>query len=213
MKVVILAGGFGTRLSEYTKTLPKPMVKVNGKPLLTRIMEHYFKYGFNNFYIALGYKGYEIKKYLNKNKKKFKNFNINLIETGLKTMTGGRLKRLEKYLKKETFCLTYGDGLSNINIKKLLGFHKYHCYSSFEIKYYHTIFSLDHSIGASNAAILYGTPSWAIHPKCTGFKFGPDMLKSGCLPRPDMLDDYEDYVNLLVYKFSTPKASTSSMYH
>ena len=63
MKVVILAGGFGTRLSEYTKTLPKPMVKVNGKPLLTRIMEHYFKYGFNNFYIALGYKGYEIKKY------------------------------------------------------------------------------------------------------------------------------------------------------
>ena len=124
MKVVILAGGFGTRLSEYTKTLPKPMVKVNGKPLLTRIMEHYFKYGFNNFYIALGYKGYEIKKYLNKNKKKFKNFNINLIETGLKTMTGGRLKRLEKYLKKETFCLTYGDGLSNINIKKLLNFHK-----------------------------------------------------------------------------------------
>ena len=124
MKVVILAGGFGTRLSEYTKTLPKPMVKVNGKPLLTRIMEHYFKSGFNNFYIALGYKGYEIKKYLNKNKKKFKNFNINLIETGLKTMTGGRLKRLEKYLKKETFCLTYGDGLSNINIKKLLNFHK-----------------------------------------------------------------------------------------
>ena len=121
MKVVILAGGFGTRLSEYTKTIPKPMVNVAGKPILLHIMSHYAKYGFKDFYIALGYKSQVIKKYFNK---KFYDWNVNLIETGKTTMTGGRLKRLKKYLDKETFMLTYGDGASDINIKKLLKFHK-----------------------------------------------------------------------------------------
>ncbi len=121
MKVVILAGGFGTRLSEYTKTIPKPMVNVAGKPILLHIMSHYAKYGFKDFYIALGYKSQVIKKYFNK---KFYDWNVNLIETGKTTMTGGRLKRLKKYLNKETFMLTYGDGASDINIKKLLKFHK-----------------------------------------------------------------------------------------
>ncbi len=121
MKVVILAGGLGTRLSEYTHTIPKPMVLINGKPLLLRIMNFFAKNGFKNFYIALGYKGDVIKKYFKKNKK---NWNINLINTGKKTMTGGRLKRLTRYLKGETFIMTYGDGLSNVNLKKLVKFHK-----------------------------------------------------------------------------------------
>ncbi len=120
MKVVILAGGLGTRLSEYTHSIPKPMIDIKGKPMIYYIMKHYAKYGFNNFYLALGYKGEIIKKYFNKNSFGWK---INLIDTGKKTMTGGRLKRLEKYLKKEKFFLTYGDGLSNINLKKLLEFH------------------------------------------------------------------------------------------
>jgi len=121
MKVVILAGGFGTRLSEYTKTRPKPMIQVGGKPILLHIMKLYAKYGFKDFYIALGYKGEIIKKFF---KKKFFNWNINLIDTGKNTMTGGRLKRLEKFIGNETFMMTYGDGLSNINLKKLLKFHK-----------------------------------------------------------------------------------------
>ena len=121
MKVVLLAGGFGTRVSEYTKTIPKPMIDIDGKPLLLHIMEFYAKHGFKNFYIALGYKGEMIKKFFNK---KFFDWNINLIETGKNTMTGGRLKRLKKYIGKETFMMTYGDGLSNINLKKLLKFHK-----------------------------------------------------------------------------------------
>ena len=121
MKVVILAGGFGTRLSEYTQTIPKPMINIRGKPMLLHIMKLYAKHGFKNFYIALGYKGEMIKKFFNK---KFFDWNINLIETGKNTMTGGRLKRLKKYIGKETFMMTYGDGLSNINLKKLLKFHK-----------------------------------------------------------------------------------------
>ena len=120
-KVVILAGGYGTRLAEYTKKIPKPMVKIKNKPMLVYIMEHYAKYGFKEFYIALGYKGSLIKKYF-KNKKF--GWKINLVDTGKKTMTGGRLKRLKKYLKNETFMLTYGDGVSNVNLKKLLKFHK-----------------------------------------------------------------------------------------
>ena len=121
MKVVILAGGLGTRISEYTKTIPKPMIKVCNKPIIYFIMKHYANYGFKDFYIALGYKGHIIKKYFEK-----KNFgwNINLIDTGQKTMTGGRLKRLKKNLGDEPFMLTYGDGLSNVNIKKLIDFHK-----------------------------------------------------------------------------------------
>ena len=123
MKVVILAGGLGTRLSELTKTIPKPMVKINGKPMLVRIMEHYSKFGFKEFYIAAGYKKNVIKKFF---KNKFQKWKINIIDTGKKTMTGGRLKRLEKYLKDETFMMTYGDGLSNINISQLVRFHKKH---------------------------------------------------------------------------------------
>ena len=120
MKVVILAGGFGTRLSEYTKTTPKPMIKIAGKPMLLHIMQHYANYGFKDFYIALGYKGEIIKKFFNK---KISNWNINLIETGSNTMTGGRLKRLKKHIGNETFMMTYGDGISNVNLKKLLKFH------------------------------------------------------------------------------------------
>ena len=126
MKVVILAGGMGTRISEYTKSLikpiPKPMIKVNGKPIIHRIIDHYIKYGHREFIIALGYKGKLIKKYFKKKKFKVK-INIKLVDTGLKTMTGGRLKRLKKYLG-QTFLMTYGDGLSNVNISKLVNFHK-----------------------------------------------------------------------------------------
>ena len=121
MKVILLAGGFGTRLSEYTNTIPKTMINICGNPMLYDIMKLYAKYGFKDFYIALGYKGEVIKKFFNK---KFFDWNINLIETGRNTMTGGRLKRLKKYVGKETFMMTYGDGLSNINLKKLLKFHK-----------------------------------------------------------------------------------------
>ena len=121
MKVVILAGGLGSRISEYTKTIPKPMITINGKPLIYYIMKHYAKYGFKEFYIALGYKGEIIKKYFKENSFGWK---VNLVNTGLKTMTGGRLKRLKKFLNNETFMLTYGDGLSNVDLKKLIKFHK-----------------------------------------------------------------------------------------
>ena len=120
MKVVILAGGFGTRLSEYTKTVPKPMVSIAGKPMLLYIMKHYARYGFKDFYIALGYKGEVIKKFFKKN---FYDWNVNLIETGMNTMTGGRLKKMKKYIGNQRFMMTYGDGLSNVNLKKLLKFH------------------------------------------------------------------------------------------
>ena len=122
MKVIILAGGFGTRISEYTKTIPKPMIKIKKKPILVHIMSHYAKYGYNDFYIALGYKGKVIKQYFKRNK--FPKWNIKLIDTGKKTMTGGRLKKLQNIIKNETFMLTYGDGLSDLNIKKLVNFHK-----------------------------------------------------------------------------------------
>jgi len=121
MKVVILAGGFGTRLSEYTKSIPKPMIDINGKPMIYYILKFYAKHGFKDFFIALGYKGQVIKNFFKKNSY---GWNINLIETGKKTMTGGRLKRLAKHLRNETFMMTYGDGLSNVNLKKLLKFHK-----------------------------------------------------------------------------------------
>ena len=121
MKVVILAGGLDTRLSEYTKTIPKPMVKVDKKPIIFHIMKHYARYGFKEFYLAGGYKHEVIKKFFKKN---FYDWKVKIIDTGQKTMTGGRLKRLKKFLKDDTFMLTYGDGLSNINLKKLLKFHK-----------------------------------------------------------------------------------------
>ena len=123
MKVVILAGGFGTRLSEYTDTIPKPMVPIGGKPIIEHIMEIYAYYGHKEFYIALGYKGDVIKQYFKNFKKDWK---INLIDTGSDTFTGGRLKRLQKYLLNEPFMLTYGDGLSNINITELIKFHQTH---------------------------------------------------------------------------------------
>ena len=121
MKVVILAGGFGTRLSEYTKDIPKPMIKIGGKPIIFHIMKHFNKYGFKDFYLALGYKGNIIKKYFKNKKLKWK---VNLVDTGINTMTGGRLLRLKKDLKDDTFLMTYGDGVSNINLKKLIDFHK-----------------------------------------------------------------------------------------
>ena len=121
MNVVILAGGLGTRLSEFTKKIPKPMVKIKKLPIIVHIIKHYAKFGFKNYYIAAGYKQNIIKEYFKKNKF---NLKINVVNTGKNTMTGGRLKRLKKYLDKETFFLTYGDGISNINLNKLLAFHK-----------------------------------------------------------------------------------------
>ena len=123
MKVVILAGGLGTRMSEYTKTIPKPMVKIGKKPILEHIMDHYYSYGFKDFCIAGGYKIEAIEKFI---KKKTFKYNVQLIFTGKNTLTGGRLKRLKKYIDTENFFLTYGDGLSDVNINKLLSFHLKH---------------------------------------------------------------------------------------
>ena len=119
-KVVILAGGLGSRLSEYTKEIPKPMVKINGIPIIKRIMLHYSKFGFKEFLIASGYKSKIIENYFSR---PIKNWKVRIINTGNKTMTGGRIKRLKKFLYKDTFLLTYGDGLSNVDIKKLYNFH------------------------------------------------------------------------------------------
>ncbi len=143
MKVVLLAGGAGTRLSEETSLRPKPMVEIGGKPILWHIMKIYSSYGFNDFVICLGYKGYMIKEYfinyfyhqcdltidLRKNKttihsSKSEPWSITLVDTGLETLTGGRLKRVKKYVEDNTFMLTYGDGVSNVNIKELADFHK-----------------------------------------------------------------------------------------
>ena len=120
MKIVILCGGYGTRLSEETKIKPKPMVKIGKFPIVEHIIHSYDKFGFNEFILALGYKGYFIKKYYKKKKLP----NINLVDTGIKTLTGGRLLRLKNYFKPgENFMLTYGDGISNQNLKKLYNFH------------------------------------------------------------------------------------------
>jgi len=120
MKVVILAGGKGTRLAEFTSSMPKPMVPVGSKPILDHIIKYYMKFGFNDFIIASGYKHSVINNYFKNTKISAK---INVINTGVETLTGLRLKKLENKLK-QTFMLTYGDGLSNINLKKLLNFHK-----------------------------------------------------------------------------------------
>ena len=122
MKVVILAGGFGTRLAEYTDSIPKPMVPIGGKPIIDHIMQIYSNHGHKDFYVALGYKGEIIEEYFKDNDL----WNINLIKTGSNSMTGGRLKRLQKIIGNERFMLTYGDGLSNINISELITFHKKH---------------------------------------------------------------------------------------
>jgi len=121
MKVIILAGGYGTRIVEYTKKIPKPMIKINGTPLLSHIMRIFSSQGFNDFIIAAGYKKNIIQKYYSKSKE-FQS--VKIVDTGKETMTGGRILKLKPHFKKnENFFVTYGDGLSNINLKKLLNFH------------------------------------------------------------------------------------------
>jgi len=143
MKVVILAGGLGTRLSEETDLKPKPMVEIGGRPILWHIMKIYSAHGFNEFIICCGYKGYMIKEYfanyflhqaditvdLGKNSievhhSKAEQWKITMVDTGLNTMTGGRIKRIQNYVGEKTFMLTYGDGVSNIDIKALVDLHK-----------------------------------------------------------------------------------------
>lgn len=145
MKVAILAGGVGSRLSEETEIKPKPMVEIGGRPILWHIMKHYAHYGFNDFVIALGYKGEVIKKYmvdycsLNSNLKvnlrtgrvemndaPQLDWNVELVDTGVPTNTGGRIKRLAPFLGNETFMLTWGDGVSDVDLHQLLAFHRAH---------------------------------------------------------------------------------------
>ena len=134
MKVIILAGGLGTRIQEFTKTIPKPMIKLGRFPMLIHIMKHYIKYGYKDFIIAAGYKSEVIKKYFKNFKKNGISFpysinkknkcTVTILDTGKKTLTGGRLKRVGKLIEKnEDFMFTYGDGLSNVNLKKLVNFH------------------------------------------------------------------------------------------
>ena len=145
MKVVILAGGFGTRISEESHLKPKPMIEIGEMPILWHIMKHYSHYGFNEFVICLGYKSHVIKDYFanyflhnsditfdlqNNNmeihRSKSENWKVTLVETGLNTMTGGRVKRIKEYVGNEPFMLTYGDGVSDLNITELVEFHKSH---------------------------------------------------------------------------------------
>ena len=143
MKVLLLAGGYGTRLSEETDVKPKPMIEIGGQPILWHIMKMYSYYGFNEFVILLGYKGYFIKEYfanyylhqsditfdmtdggMEVHNNSSEPWKVTLIDTGLNSMTGGRVKRAQKFIKDETFMLTYGDGVCDVNIKKLFEFHK-----------------------------------------------------------------------------------------
>lgn len=145
MKVIILAGGYGTRIAEYTDVIPKPMISIGGKPLIWHIMQIYSKYGHKDFYVALGYKAEVIKKYfLNYrsinddfsldlsdgkviyHEKNNNDWRLSLIHTGNNSMTGGRIKRLKDFIGNETCMMTYGDGLANINLDNLLQFHKKH---------------------------------------------------------------------------------------
>ena len=146
MKAVILAGGFGTRISEETHLKPKPMVEIGGRPLLWHIMKIYSFHGINDFIICCGYKGYVIKEYfanyflhmsdvtfdmetnqMDVHQKKAEPWKVTLIDTGSGTMTGGRLKRVEPYLdQNQPFCFTYGDGLADVDITKLVQFHENH---------------------------------------------------------------------------------------
>lgn len=147
MKVVILAGGFGTRISEESDHMPKPMIEIGDKPILWHIMKEYSYYGFNDFIICCGYKQYMIKEWFNDyflhncdvtfefkdgkrkvivNEANMEPWTVACIDTGLNTMTGGRLKRVQKYVGNETFMLTYGDGVCDVDIRKLLEFHKSH---------------------------------------------------------------------------------------
>lgn len=122
MKIVILAGGLGTRIYPFTKTMPKPLINIDGTPIIEHIIKYYVSYGFKDFLIATGYKKEKIEKHFKK-KNKFNNLSIKCIFTGKKTLTGGRLLLLKKYLN-ETFLMTYGDGLANVNLDKLIKFHK-----------------------------------------------------------------------------------------
>ena len=143
MKVLLLAGGYGTRLSEETDIKPKPMIEIGGQPILWHIMKMYSYYGFNEFVILLGYKGYFIKEYfanyylhqsditfdmtdggMEVHNNSSEPWKVTLIDTGLNSMTGGRVRRAQKFIKDETFMLTYGDGVCDVNIKKLTEFHK-----------------------------------------------------------------------------------------
>lgn len=145
MKVVILAGGYGTRIAEETDVKPKPMVQIGGKPILWHIMKIYSSYGFNEFVVLLGYKGYYIKEYfanyflhqsditidlqnnaLTVHDNYSEPWKVTLVDTGLDAMTGARIKRAQKYIGLETFLLTYGDGVANLNIEKSVDFHKKH---------------------------------------------------------------------------------------
>ena len=145
MKVVILAGGLGTRLAEETVIKPKPMVEIGGRPILWHIMKIYSSYGFNEFVICTGYKGYVIKEFfanyylhttdvtfdiskgeLEIHNNKTEPWKVTLIDTGEETMTGGRLKRISQFVGGQDFCMTYGDGVSNVNIAKLVDFHRAH---------------------------------------------------------------------------------------
>jgi glucose-1-phosphate cytidylyltransferase len=121
MKAVILAGGYGTRISEESDTKPKPMIEIGGNPILWHIMKIYSTYKINDFVICLGYKGEQIREFFADFDSKL--WNIELVDTGLDTMTGGRLKKIQNLID-DTFCVTYGDGLSDVNIKKLISFHK-----------------------------------------------------------------------------------------
>ena len=121
MKAVILAGGYGTRISEESNMIPKPLIEIGGKPILWHIMKIYSTYKIDDFVICLGYKGEKIKEYFEQFDSKL--WNIQLIDTGLDTMTGGRLKRIQDKID-NTFCMTYGDGVSNINLDNLVTFHK-----------------------------------------------------------------------------------------
>ena len=145
MKTIILAGGFGTRLHEYTSSIPKPMVPVGGKPIIFHLMNFYASYGHEDFYLALGYKAEVIKEYflnfstlnsdftinlqensLKVHKENHLDWDVTLVDTGINSMTGGRVKRMQDFIGNETFMLTYGDGLSDVDIKKLIEFHKSH---------------------------------------------------------------------------------------
>jgi glucose-1-phosphate cytidylyltransferase len=121
MKAVILAGGYGTRISEESSIVPKPLIEIGGKPILWHIMKIYSTYKIDDFVICLGYKGEKIKEYFEQFDSKL--WNIQLIDTGLDTMTGGRLKRIQDKID-NTFCMTYGDGVSDVNLNNLLTFHK-----------------------------------------------------------------------------------------
>ncbi len=125
MKVVILAGGYGTRIAEETSVRPKPMVEIGGKPMLWHVMKIFSTQGFNDFIICAGYKGDMIKEYFSKGIDN-ENWNITIVDTGQETMTGGRIKRIKDYLGNGQFFLTYGDGVADVDLKKLLEFHNGH---------------------------------------------------------------------------------------